>query len=272
MAIIMDINQSKFFDHVLTNFPTQLGFVKSLDIEGYKFQVNLFGITATKGSKSAILTLNTSTSNLMKASFKTGKAPAVEQMATQKIATFVDELYSDWLGTPVPQAPIPKVSAAKLSKDSDSIYSDNTKPTTTVGYGIDPAVDTDMTSLTEMLKKSYKKPVPKGVVMLKDATAIGQMVKGTTPGSQYRVVAFNDRVKVATKIDGSHLSIRVETTPHVTSGDMALINSSGINWNGTYGSMHIDAGSEVMVRRTLGAFLFGTGIEFTEQVTAGDIK
>ena len=114
------------------------------------------------------------------------------------------------------------------------------------------------------------KPVDK-VIDLRDAKALGQKVHGTSHGSVYYCIAFNDHLKVAARIykTGS-ISIRTEWQgqPNALKADLKKLEESGVQLKGDYGSVHFDAAG-VPVSRVIGAFLIGTGIAWTAMVTNG---
>jgi hypothetical protein len=109
------------------------------------------------------------------------------------------------------------------------------------------------------------KPVA-GLVMLRDAKAVGQKVYGTSTDSVYTVIGLNSRVKVAARIVGNQVSIRAEFKNALSSEKFAIKNQglqgkNGIN--GEYWSLHVGTG-EVPPNRFLGAFLFDCGINFDD--------
>jgi len=116
-------------------------------------------------------------------------------------------------------------------------------------------------------------PAPKikpEVIGLVDAEAVGQKVHGTSSGSVYVAVALNDRVKLASRLQGSNLSLRVEVKGP-TPSEVAAIKASGMAWHGPsgYGSIHMDTQS-IPPRRVLGAFIYGMGIKFDRVLPVGE--
>jgi len=112
-----------------------------------------------------------------------------------------------------------------------------------------------------------KNKASNGIVSLKEAKALGQKVKGTSPGSVYYCVAYNDRVKVAARIyTKGTISVRAEWSLP-TNDEMARINESGMNvqLNKGYASVHFQL-CDVPAPRVIGAFLMGIGITWTEAV------
>lgn len=119
--------------------------------------------------------------------------------------------------------------------------------------------------------KTAAKPIDK-TIALKDASAIGQRVHGTSGGSVYHCIAIGDRVKVAAKIlqNGStkNVSIRIEANKP-TAHELTKIKQSGISWKGDYGSLHLSVGDSSL-GRAIGAFLMGMELKFNEKVETVD--
>ena len=102
------------------------------------------------------------------------------------------------------------------------------------------------------------------LIKLRDATQMYQPVQGTSHGSRYYLVAANDGVRVAAKLHGGTLSVRVE-------GDdwkkhQAAMLACGFDNHGAgkdYTSLHVAVGSNtVLANKTLGAILTGLGLSF----------
>lgn len=125
-------------------------------------------------------------------------------------------------------------------------------------------------------------PIPSSsstVIPLRDAQALLQKVKGSTVGSVYYTIGFNERVKVAVRITGEgeskNLSFRVEMKEPTNEEQMRVVQALTVNghsgWKGAYGSMHIDSNG-VPLGRIVGAFLMGLGVKLTSQITfEGDL-
>ena len=82
---------------------------------------------------------------------------------------------------------------------------------------------------------------------------------------------MNPRVKVAVRKQGTSLSLRVETNmPY--DAEMQAIKGSGIEWKegSGYGSLHVALGS-FPESKMIGAFLYGMGVKFDRQVSAGEV-
>jgi hypothetical protein len=88
-------------------------------------------------------------------------------------------------------------------------------------------------------------------IALKDATELGQIVKGTNAGSEYKVVAISNRLRVAyrtsTMKDGTAvLSLRAEwpaPSPEDAMDldvDLSGLVAVGFTVHGNYASMHLN--------------------------------
>ena len=99
-------------------------------------------------------------------------------------------------------------------------------------------------------------------VKLRDATMLYQPVMGTSGGSRYFLVAANKDVRVAARIKGMALSVRIEG-PNWQKY-VSNMKSCGIDKIAKdYASIHLEAGSDyVMASKTLGSILMGLGIPF----------
>jgi hypothetical protein len=103
------------------------------------------------------------------------------------------------------------------------------------------------------------------IIPLREAATMYQRVRGTSQGSVYVVVAFNDKLKIAARIhSGHHIAIRAEPADGIafTAEEVNKLKSQNINLKGTYASGHFEC-DKVPVARTLGAVLIGLGIPFT---------
>ena len=111
-------------------------------------------------------------------------------------------------------------------------------------------------------KKAPKAKTPKDIAMLLDSNPVKlaeaqllyQPVKATSAGSVYHVVALSDDLKVAARVKGGTLSVRVEG-PKV--GTLkTLISETGFNHSGDYASVHLQTkGDATMNRKALGALI-----------------
>lgn len=101
-------------------------------------------------------------------------------------------------------------------------------------------------------------------VKLRDATEMYQAVDGSSAGSVYRVVAISkdDKYKVAARVIGIKVSIRVEWSSSVSNNDAAsILKDSGLVGSGSYWSGHFNA-TKTKPRRVIVAFLSNIGLEW----------
>lgn len=95
-------------------------------------------------------------------------------------------------------------------------------------------------------------------VALRDATQMYQPVHGTSTGSRYFMVAAGDGIRVAARLKGSNLSIRVEGSK-LDKYKQSLLGNQ-LKMGNDYASLHLDVGSLTIGAKTLGAVLMGLGI------------
>jgi hypothetical protein len=98
------------------------------------------------------------------------------------------------------------------------------------------------------------------LIALRDATSMYQRVKGTSAHAVYVVVAVNEDVRVAAKVVGTKVSMRVEgnITPAVTTKML----SHGFSSNGVYMSAHYSCPENVTPDKVIGSVLVGCGLQF----------
>jgi len=96
---------------------------------------------------------------------------------------------------------------------------------------------------------------------LRHATMMYQPVSGTSPGSRYFVVALNKDIRVAARLQGKGLSIRVEGPDF--GNYKAALSACGFKVIEAYGyaSMHLTV-EDSLAARTVGAVLMALGVEF----------
>lgn len=99
-------------------------------------------------------------------------------------------------------------------------------------------------------------------VKLRDATMMYQPVMGTSSGSRYFMVAANAKIRVAARLLGESLSVRIEGPEW--KNYVQNIKSCGFDKvEKEYASIHLNVGYDlVMASKTLGAILLGLGIPF----------
>ena len=97
---------------------------------------------------------------------------------------------------------------------------------------------------------------------LADASQMYQPVRGTSTGSVYSVVALSDLIKVAARVTGQKLSMRVEGKGIESQKIADKLTEMGFAPTaGSHYSMHMACG-EVPADRVIGAILAGLGVEF----------
>lgn len=140
----------------------------------------------------------------------------------------------------------------------------------TLAGGMDLEQAAAVAKSAEKHESVSKQPACKpGVVKLADAEALGQRVYGTNEGSIYRLIAANQRVKVAARVKGHQLSIRVEVKAALVP-EIINIKNSGVTWHEQgYGSLHLGCNG-MPVSKVLGAYLYGLGIHFDRVLAPGE--
>ena len=102
------------------------------------------------------------------------------------------------------------------------------------------------------------------VVQLRDATALYQRVHGTSGGSIYRVVALNDKLKMAARIKGNAVSLRIEGV--LDSACVKAFESQGISKKSDeYMSGHFSC-EKCTPQKLIGSILVGSGVEFNSPI------
>jgi hypothetical protein len=97
---------------------------------------------------------------------------------------------------------------------------------------------------------------------LRDATMMYQPVHGTSANSRYYVVAANDDLRIAARVNQGTLSVRIEGSGWTKyTMKMDAVGFSKVNSTKQYSSMHLNVGlDKVTMSKTLGAILLGLGI------------
>ena len=102
------------------------------------------------------------------------------------------------------------------------------------------------------------------VVKLRDAVALYQRVHGTSGGSIYRVIALNDKLKVAARIKGTAVSIRIEgvlDSEYVKAfGNLGIVKHSD-----EYMSGHFSC-DKCTPQKLIGSILVGSGVPFNSPI------
>lgn len=269
MAVIMSTDNTKFLKHVLVKHPQELGKALTLLATGMTLEVSIYSLKLLHNGKATQLGTLTSTSNLMK---YTGTPPNdVYDAAIAAIAGWLDTVWDGEMGqgdsNAAPVKPVIKPAPAPEPISEFDVEIEQAAKAKVFPEG--PKIKDSMFSEFPTLQQVKKQPKP-GVIKLALAEAVGQKVLGTSADSVYKAIAISPGVKVAARINGSQLSLRVETTSKCSPSDLDKIKASGVQWHNTYGSIHLDTGNPQIMRRTIGAFLFGMDVKFTDQLSAGE--
>jgi len=121
------------------------------------------------------------------------------------------------------------------------------------------------------LKKTATKKGPNldaPSVSLKKANYLYQPVTGTSDHSRYFLIAKAKNVRVAARIKGHKLSLRVES-PNLEKYT-AQLSGAGLDLMGTHASIHLGVGNLKMAKRTVGALLLDMGFDWDTKMP--DIK
>lgn len=106
------------------------------------------------------------------------------------------------------------------------------------------------------------------VIPLTDAEYLYQPVRGTSSGSKYFLVARAGHIKVAARVQGSTVSIRVVgTSPEAKNKFLSV----GLDEKGDHLSAHFEANSQATPHKIIGAVLMGTGIPFDTTLPSVDL-
>lgn len=100
------------------------------------------------------------------------------------------------------------------------------------------------------------------LVKLRDATMMYQPVHGSSAGSRYFMIAGNQTLRVAARLKGGTLSIRIEGS-NITDfkKQIEAVGFSKMSKSEQYASVHLDVGGDkILANKTLGAFLVGLGV------------
>lgn len=181
------------------------------------------------------------------------------------VSTFISEIVNtassiDNLGVLVPDSP-----SSFISKPKKIHYDPNTNITTdSVGAKtLGELLKEKLTTIPEVTLEDNYASLP--VVKLRDATVLYQRVEGTDPSSVYRLVAANDKVKMAVRVKhGVTLSIRLEGTISDTVANK-LIGYGLSKKNSGHYSGHFDC-KQCTPENFIGALIVGSGIRFTTPI------
>ena len=98
-------------------------------------------------------------------------------------------------------------------------------------------------------------------VLLADANQLYQPVTGTSGGSVYYVMALRPDLKVAARAKGGKLSVRFEGDVTKYQPNFAQLGLGMASEK--HASMHVEVTTLDMARRTIGAVIFGMGLEWS---------
>jgi hypothetical protein len=137
--------------------------------------------------------------------------------------------------------------------------------------GIDITVNSLAKNYPEkILAAAAKLPPPMysgtgNAIALKDATLLNQPVLGSSPGSVYKVIALGERIKMAARLKGTQLSVRVEGPINLV--EKVALAELGFQYHsaGEYMSEHFELGT-VPVERVMGCLFFHDKLKFVHIV------
>ena len=250
-------SQLALFKSLFTEFHPVYAAAASLIDNGGKIEVSLYVVKIMYKGEVHSQALTVGTSALMK-----GNAAEVQVNQNKFILkTFLEKVMGVGLGDAGNNAPASWVKHPQQQPHPEAVQVKDL-PENVVNEAIKtPPSPTNFAGSKHSPMQTAKTAK---TMALKDATDLGQPVKGTSLGSIYRVVALNDRVKVAAQIKGSDMSLRVEVKSP-TEQELTAIKVM-FDWKGSYGSKHLALGA-VPPSRALGALLFSLeGIVFDKMV------
>lgn len=125
------------------------------------------------------------------------------------------------------------------------VYEDTSEGSTGVLVGNSPTPN----SLLEVLCKT---PVP-----LLQATHLYQPVKGTGTNSVYHVIGISKDLKIAARLKGNTVSVRVEGAVQTYKDDLDAVGFGMGNLSSGYVSMHLSVPDNGVARKSIGAVLAG---------------
>lgn len=102
------------------------------------------------------------------------------------------------------------------------------------------------------------------VVPLEEATACGQPVKATSPGSVYHAFLIKSGLNMACRYKGGTLSIRAEGSQLQSLKDELV--TLGFDMNKGYASVHLSADSPALAKKALGACIGLVGPQGIKQL------
>jgi hypothetical protein len=164
-------------------------------------------------------------------------------------------------------ASIPEgIPATNLSKKKAEVIAnlakqmtENKKPKPQGAFTMPDTGDYDMAPIfpTDQLKSA-------DTVKLSSATQMYQPVVGTSGSSRYFVVGISDEVKVAARLKGVSVSIRLEGPALNKSAFRQALKVMGISGGkeGLYASMHVEAPDTVTAQKVIGSVLSAIPVQW----------
>lgn len=268
------IGKDEFWDKVLTASRLLMR-QKLLDL-GVKFTTELYTIKAEKDSKVWQVNLPVVVTTLLKFGEKTPPVELAETMVNQFISKLYDVLCDEPVDTmppglkkanPVGATSLGELLKAKLATSMNNVKEEKGAEASFTAESMQNPEPAPEVPSPHNHKTFPEKKVKPGVIPLVEAETVGQKVRGTSSGSVYRAIALNKRVKLAARIKGSAVSLRVECN-NATDEELTAIKSV-VQWHGSYGSTHFEAGS-IPMKRVLGAVIYGLGVKFDEVLKVGE--
>lgn len=246
-ALISAVSDSQGQQFELTSL------AKKLSHEGWVFKHGVVSLQASKGD----ISLSKNMPNLVGHALAGKLAGPSKTIFSQALLTFLHECYLQ----------------------EEQILQSQNKVVWTIDSVPSSGTPLKMTMPSAMVDKQggvpSGAPTGHGVVALKAATKVGQMVHGTSPGSQYKVVALHDHLKIACRLKGDSLSVRVEG-PLLFDGKQgvaAKLSSMGFATSGdSHASMHCYVNPNLPASRVLGAVILSLGVDFKDIAPASSLN
>lgn len=220
-----------------------------------KIQLEFTKIKFSKAGKAALITLPTSPTAYLKGTASNLHVNQATKMLLDNLPVVIQKLGGltspqDHLGPLPGGANIP----ASAFHTKISVPQGQTSTFTATQQGAHPAAPKAVLPSQALLNV----PVP-----LKDAKHLGQAVNGTTPGKTYRVIGIGPRARMAARLQGPRLSVRVEGA--LSPEEIDTLTKLQFKAGAGYFSSHFELG-QVSAERVLGVLFFSDGLEITERI------
>lgn len=253
--------------------PEIVALAEQLEGLGHTFKLEFWAVKVYKGDTlEASITTPVTTSNVLK---KTATDEQIKLLSDALKKIFVDIIKKAGAVPAPPKAtpaapPLKTTMAVDVAKEHGMEHNQKFKDAVSKHIqqkGKPPTME-EVQAIKNALFGPAKTPTgfAPGVIKLETATALGQKVAGTSPGSVYHVIALNPRVKLAARLLDGELSLRAEG-PLMTGAEKQGLAQLGMTFSagGNYYSTHFKLG-DVPLARVLGAVLYGCSIAFTLQI------